>query len=1008
MRKAKFFISGILAFWLWLFGEHPRTHAYDIVGSNISGTVDADATLNDVLDVNPSLTVNPGVTLTLKARLQAAVPATNILTNNGTILSIAGNYTNLNIVNNGYFWNGTSTTGAHVSVGQNNADPTVFTNNSGATLTNVKGIWEVRDSAIMNNYGRVTNNSNFDVSGTMNNYSGGIIINNQSAYSFSVSGTLNNYSGGAISNNGSLYLYNTLNNSGTLTNNNGATITNQSVVGFNNQAGGLLVNNGTLNITTPNHTLGIAAVLNNYGTLENNGLIANNGSQLMSGVNQSILNNYGTLTNKAGATVDNYGFFNNGTLANNANAILNNFGTFNINLQTGTSGVRGWFTNYGTINNFGTFTGNLFISYGTVTNNGTFASVDNYGTFNNTGVIAAITSDKILFNSGTINFWQNGLEANVGGVYTPTTAEMTNSGTTGAFSNYGKMTNTASGVITIPVGNQADLRSGELINNGRFTNNGTLNNHNDGTTDDAPGWPLRAATFTNNGSLTNNNGASFQNMGGAIFTNNGVFYNYGAMSNKELTVWNTHRGTVTNNGVIYNYGTMTNRDGSSFTSSGSIYNYGAFTNAAGSILNITGGTVYGPIVNNGTFNVSGGSFILPSAGQSLSITNLSGSAAFHVAGITTGYPPVIVTATAVGSHTLDVSGISSVSGAIKAVDLPAGSNATFSGGGDVGAYYSTLNRGSSIGLDSEDYYLVSSGQPSSLTKAAMGQTVGAMTLWYGEMNEIRKRMGELRIGKQSADDFWARVYGSRFTVRPEGADGFDQKMHGMEIGKDNPQRFAGGKRYTGFLIGYGKADNTFDSGSYGTTESVYLGAYASWMKNDGTYFDLIGKYNRFNVRFATANDRGSYYSNGLGLSAEIGKRFERGKGFFVEPAAELSAMWGSNASYTTANGLTVELPASTSLQLRLGLTAGRKWQGAGGTSRQFYGKVSWVKEFNGDSTTRVDGAAFNSSLKGHQWVAGAGFILDSANHQIFLDVEKSWGSAVSKDWGLNFGCRWKY
>jgi outer membrane autotransporter protein len=230
----------------------------------------------------------------------------------------------------------------------------------------------------------------------------------------------------------------------------------------------------------------------------------------------------------------------------------------------------------------------------------------------------------------------------------------------------------------------------------------------------------------------------------------------------------------------------------------------------------------------------------------------------------------------------------------------------------------------------------------------------------------------------------------------------------MEIGKDNPQRFAGGKRYTGFLIGYGKADNTFDSGSNGTTESVYLGAYASWMKNDGTYFDLIGKYNRFNVRFATASDRGSYYSNGLGLSAEIGKRFERGKGFFVEPAAELSAMWGSNASYTTANGLTVEMPASTSLQLRLGLTAGRKWQGTGGTSRQFYGKVSWVNEFNGDSTTRVDGAAFTSSLKGSQWVAGVGFIADSTNHQIFIDVEKSWGSTVSKDWGVNFGCRWKY
>jgi outer membrane autotransporter protein len=290
----------------------------------------------------------------------------------------------------------------------------------------------------------------------------------------------------------------------------------------------------------------------------------------------------------------------------------------------------------------------------------------------------------------------------------------------------------------------------------------------------------------------------------------------------------------------------------------------------------------------------------------------------------------------------------------------------------------------------------------------MGQTVSTTTLWYGEMNEIRKRMGELRMGSQSADDLWARAYSSRFTVSPAGAKGFRQRMSGLEIGKDNPQSFSGGKKYTGFLLGYGKADNTFDGGSGGTTESGYLGAYASWVRDNGAYFDLIGKYNRFSPRFWTANDRGSYDGSGLGLSAEIGKRFERGDGFFVEPAAELSAMWMNRAAYTTANGLAVEVPAATSLQLRLGLTGGRKWQGADGAGRQLYGKVAWVNEYKGDSTTRVDEATFESSVKGHQWVAGFGFVYDSGKHQLYIDAEKSRGTTVSKDWGVNAGCRWKF
>lgn len=149
-------------------------------------------------------------------------------------------------------------------------------------------------------------------------------------------------------------------------------------------------------------------------------------------------------------------------------------------------------------------------------------------------------------------------------------------------------------------------------------------------------------------------------------------------------------------------------------------------------------------------------------------------------------------------------------------------------------------------------------------------------------------------------------------------------------------------------------------------------------------------------------------TRGWACRTEAGKRFERGNGFYIEPAAELAALWSGRASYATANGLAVEVPATRSLQLRLGVTVGQKWQGGDESSRQVYGKAVWVNEYAGDSTVRVDGVGFESSLKGHQRVTGLGFVEDTGSRQVYVDVEKSWGSATSKQWGVNLGCRWKF
>jgi outer membrane autotransporter protein len=421
-------------------------------------------------------------------------------------------------------------------------------------------------------------------------------------------------------------------------------------------------------------------------------------------------------------------------------------------------------------------------------------------------------------------------------------------------------------------------------------------------------------------------------------------------------------------------------------------------------------------------------FSPPSSGdyKTLSISgNLSGSGTFHMNANLAGDRADLITVggASSGSYQLyinNLGGAAAAHMAVKAVGLnaSAANTATFSGGGDQGAWSYGIAQGSAIssyrGVNSlTDYYFYNTGSPSRCGSAAIGTAASTNVVWYGEMNEIKKRMGELRMGAQSGDDFWVRTYADKFNVTPAGGESFNQIMRGIELGRDKPQSFAGGKKFTGFLAGTGSADNTFASGGMGAANSIYAGAYGSWLRDDGSYFDLIGKYNWFRHSFNTpllggGSDSGSYRNKGFGLSAEIGKRLKHGNGFFVQPEAELSAMWSGSANYASANGLAIQVPSANSLQLRLGCTVGRKWQDVDEASRQIYGKLSWVNEFRGDSRTVVDSAPFDSSLNGHQWVTSVGFVEDGKRYQLYLDAEKSYGNTVSKAWGFNAGYRWKF
>ena len=169
-----------------------------------------------------------------------------------------------------------------------------------------------------------------------------------------------------------------LTNSGTVTVNAGGTLWAANVT---NNAGGTLINNGTVNDTLTN-----AGTVTNAGTYNanviNTGTVTNNFAW-----NGNLLSNTGSVANSSGATWT-------GNATNSAGGTLTNAGTW-------TGGI----TNAGTFNNNagGTVSGGLTNTAGTTTNNGTING-------------GATVSGGALAGTGTVT---GGLTVNAGGTLAP-------------------------------------------------------------------------------------------------------------------------------------------------------------------------------------------------------------------------------------------------------------------------------------------------------------------------------------------------------------------------------------------------------------------------------------------------------------------------------------------------------------------------------------------------------------------------------------------------------------
>ena len=330
------------------------------------------------------------------------------------------------------------------------------------------------------------------------------------------------------------------------------------------------------------------------------------------------------------------------------------------------------------------------------------------------------------------------------------------------------------------------------------------------------------------------------------------------------------------------------------------------------------------------------------------------------------------------------------------------------------------------------------GPASGHVKSSGHDRLGLNSLFQFETNSLSRRLGELRdaatnetaaatkngngknsgatanasgktanatSGGDTTSGIWARYHDGKL----EQGDA-SLKANLFQAGYDKRSDGKTEKTYRGAALSYAKGNGTYELGT-GHVKETTLSLYQTGIKNDGRYYDVVlkaGKYmNDYDVT-NTANPSSADYSTwAYSISGEVGKRFDLGKGLYVEPQAEMILGRLNGADYTTSTDMNVNVDAQNKAITRLGLAFGKSY-----SRGSLYGKFSYYHDFGSGINLN---AAANGASAGYSedlaknWteltIGGSAKLGKNAN--AYAEVSKYMGQLTSNV-RYNIGARWSF
>ncbi|WP_374028599.1 autotransporter outer membrane beta-barrel domain-containing protein [Pseudomonas sp. UMAB-08] len=326
---------------------------------------------------------------------------------------------------------------------------------------------------------------------------------------------------------------------------------------------------------------------------------------------------------------------------------------------------------------------------------------------------------------------------------------------------------------------------------------------------------------------------------------------------------------------------------------------------------------------------------------------------------------------------------------------------------DLGAYSYELEK------QGTDWFIVGSGKIiSPSTQSVLALFNAAPTIWMSELTTLRSRMGEVRNSGEGGG--WIRAYGNRFNATTSAGVDYEQRQSGMSFGADAPVPVSSGQLLIGLLGGYSKSDLDLSRGTSGNVDSYYVGAYGTWLSEEGYYVDGVLKLNKFHNESELAmsdqtKSKGSYTNTGIGGSVEFGKHIKLADDFFLEPFAQMAAVVIQGDHYTLDNGLEAKNNRTQSVLGKVGTSVGRNIALKDGGVLQPYVRVAVAHEFARSNEVTVNDTRFNNELFGSRAELGAGVAVSlSKRLQVHADFDYMKGNNVEQPWGANVGVRFAF
>lgn len=337
---------------------------------------------------------------------------------------------------------------------------------------------------------------------------------------------------------------------------------------------------------------------------------------------------------------------------------------------------------------------------------------------------------------------------------------------------------------------------------------------------------------------------------------------------------------------------------------------------------------------------------------------------------------------------------------------------------DSGAYEYELHK-----LADNNWYLQSNGRATGTAKMASSMPAIHYSIIKTGMNELRKRLGELRDNDHSVENgLWVRSYAKHMHVD----DFVNNKLSlvGFEAGYDREiYSWCDNKVYAGIMAGYLYSDDikasqkttAGNSGASAHANTPSVGIYATWINHLGWFADATIREFFSDMKTSSTTAQGnsiSYRSkrNFTTASLELGKQIEyrmhTNFKYILEPKIEAQYFTSKSDSLRTNSGHTLKYGQTQSFSTRAALMAGYNAKILNSMTIEPFIELGVSREWDGKTDINYSGSKFRSDLEGttYDFVLGINSQLNR-DFSVYSDVTYENGSvaeAISANVGLRY------